>query len=555
MGNKPNQKLKLLYLWKILMEATDDVNGVTTQQIIEKLAEQGIDAERKGIYRDMDALREFGLKVEQRGGKHWYLATRPLELQEMILLVDALQSTPFLTEAMTDHLIERIRSFASVDQRKMLQRRIEVPGRIKMDNEAIFKNLDVIQQAMRRKRKVSFSYFHYDMNKKKVLNKDGATYQVTPVRLIYADELYYLISFMDKWADVEGHQPFTPFRVDRMTDVRVNEEPATRDERIATYVTEEHISPAFGIYASEKVPVVLEFDPSAMNPIIDKFGLDAAVFEKEDGRARAYVKAPLSPQFYGWLLQLGPAVKIVSPKRAADEFARMLDRALLMYRSRYRILSEKTLGRFRQEEFLELLERLKAALEEKVAKQPQGGFETEAAFIDFSWDVIEKWRVERCIDDGMPDKLPEKILVDGKRKTIFHPIHLEAYKAFGQIAGEAMLAVEPRRWAAPEARGSFLDADARYGEGRPFEFEATLAWKPRDWQDGETGGRRYRAEKGGCAFEAWHVRDEEGFRCRFTSDAEGFGPVDIKPWLGGRTLPDARNAAAKYWQKIAYRFS
>ena len=121
----------------IYAQVIDDVNGVTTQEIVEELAYYGIDAERKGIYRDMNALREFGYKIEQRGGKEWYLATRPMDLQEMIMLVDAVQSSPFLTEELTDRLIGRIQQLASIDQRKLLQKRIEVPGRVKMDNEGV----------------------------------------------------------------------------------------------------------------------------------------------------------------------------------------------------------------------------------------------------------------------------------------------------------------------------------------------------------------------------------------------------------------------------------
>ena len=319
-ANQRNQKLKLLYIWKILLEKTDGVNGITTQGIIDELANYKIDAERKGIYRDMNALRDFGYAIEQRGGKEWYLANRPMDLQEMIMLVDAVQSSPFLTEEMTDRLIERIQQLASIDQRKMLQKRIEVPGRVKMENEAVLRSLDVIQQAMRRRRKVEFGYFHYDLKKKRVPNRNGATYKLTPVRLIYADELYYMIAFDDYWAGIEGRQPFTPYRVDRMMDVRVSEDPATKDARIANYNTGEHVTPSFGVFAAETVPIVLEIDQAVMNPIIDKFGIDAVVFKKEGGKARAYVKAPLSPQFFGWLLQLGPHVKIIKPTKAARQF-------------------------------------------------------------------------------------------------------------------------------------------------------------------------------------------------------------------------------------------
>ena len=141
-----------------------------------------------------------------------------------------------------------------------------------------------------------------------------------------------MIGFRDKWANAgSGHQPFTPYRVDRMLDVAVSEESATKDPRIAGYVLEDHVSPSFGVYAADKTTVVLELDDRAMNPLIDKFGLDAVVFENQDGRLLATVKAPLSPQFFGWLLQLSTFIKIVQPQSAIDTYLKYLDETRALY--------------------------------------------------------------------------------------------------------------------------------------------------------------------------------------------------------------------------------
>lgn len=331
MANKPNQKLRMLYVLKLFFEKTDGECGLTTQQIIDELANCGLEAERKTIHRDIRALKDFGLTIEQRSGREWYLVSRPFQLQELIMLVDAVQSTPFLTEGTTDRLIKKVQGLASEGQRDLLHRRIEVPGRVKMHNAAALENADIIQQAMRMKRKVSFKYFHYDAAKKKILNNDGEMYTLTPVRLVYADELYYLIAFRDRWADVAGHQPFSPFRVDRMLDVQVSEELSTKDVRIATYRAEEHVSPSFGVYAAEMTNIVLEFDERVMNPIIDKFGLDALVFKQDGDMMQAHVKAPLSPQFFGWLLQLTPWAKIMSPKHAREKFCDLLKQTQDVY--------------------------------------------------------------------------------------------------------------------------------------------------------------------------------------------------------------------------------
>ena len=260
------------------------------------------------------------------------MASRPLDLQELIMLVDAVQSSPFLTDELTDHLIGKLQSLASLGERELMHKRVDVPSRVKMQNSDALLNIDLIQQAMREKRKIRFRYFHYDAAKQKALNHDGKAYELTPVRLIYSDELYYMIGFRDKWANAgSGHQPFTPYRVDRMLDVAVSEESTTKDPRIAGYVLEDHVSPSFGVYAADKTTVVLELDDRAMNPLIDKFGLDAVVFENQDGRLLATVKAPLSPQFFGWLLQLSTFIKIVQPQSVIDTYLKYLDSTRALY--------------------------------------------------------------------------------------------------------------------------------------------------------------------------------------------------------------------------------
>lgn len=236
MANQPNQKLKMLYVLKTLLDRTDDVNGITTQDLIEELAFHGIDSERKSINRDIQTLRDFGFDIKQRSHKFWYLANRPLGIQEITMLVDAVQSAPFLTDKITDDLIEHIKQFASVEQRKALQRRIEMPGRVKMQNEGVLKNLEIIQKAMREKRKIEFQYFAYDIKKQRVPKREGNLYITTPVRLLYADEFYYLITFNDYWAE-QNNDAFTPYRVDRMLNVKVSEESATKDARISNYKT------------------------------------------------------------------------------------------------------------------------------------------------------------------------------------------------------------------------------------------------------------------------------------------------------------------------------
>lgn len=585
MANQPHQKLKTLRILQMLFEQTDRTHGLTTQEIVDNLAAQGIPAERKAIYRDIEILKQFGLAIEHPNDR-WRLTERPLQLEELIMLVDAVQSAPFLTEEITDELIGHIQQLASRDQRALLERRIDVPSRVKMQNQNVLENLDIIQQAMREKRKVAFKYFSYNMDKEKELRHDGHEYILTPIRLIYADEFYYMIVFSDHYADMEGHYAFNPYRVDRMVDVHVSDEPATKDPRIANYITEEHLSLSFGIYAAKKVPIELEFDQEAMNPIIDKFGVNAVIFKKKRGRARAYVKAPLSPQFYGWLLQLGPLVKLISPTEAVDEFNALLEQTFNRYKNAYSICSEAARKVITQEQFLELVDCIKEKLEAHIDAERNGVlFETEAEFARVAWLAAEQWLAKQGIDDGMPHRPPKPIetTVRGRKHTgYFASVNDKHYLVYGQILGEAIIALNPINFAADEHRTSFTNTFELYDQewGNGFVFDALPPinkWKRIDHIKTDTihttisrfslpHGAYYESQRDRARVPLSDDGDNANNatpaigpliceRVFFADPDHGIPKTELQPWSGTYKGSGSFKTALRHWQRNAYRYA
>ncbi|BAK43767.1 YafY family protein [Eggerthella sp. YY7918] len=310
------QKLKLLYLMKMLTEETDSEQGLTMTQILEKLEEQGIAAERKSIYRDIEALREFGLDIRtyQRAPVEYAVEDRDFAFPELVLLVDAVQSSRFLTQRKSDALVRSVKQLASVRQRKLLDKRLHVEGRIKSQNESVFNNVDRIQEALAQRRKLSFLYFQYDAKKNKIKQHEGERYVETPVQLVYSDGYYYLVAYNEK------HESFPHYRVDRMDKIEVLDEPACRNERIATYDVTELESHAFGMYSGQPVPVVLLVTDEAMGGVIDRFGRDVESKPVGEGQARVYVTVMKSPVFFGWLAQFGDRVRIEKPTWLVDEY-------------------------------------------------------------------------------------------------------------------------------------------------------------------------------------------------------------------------------------------
>ena len=178
-----NQKLKILYLMKILLEETDEMHSITMSEILSKLSSYGVKAERKSIYDDIECLKTYGLDIilEKEGNTYAYrVASRQFELAELKLLVDSVQSSKFITEKKSHQLIKKIEALASRHEASKLQRQVYTMERVKTENESIYYNVDQIHDAIASNVQITFQYFNWNANKQKVLRKNGAIYKVSP---------------------------------------------------------------------------------------------------------------------------------------------------------------------------------------------------------------------------------------------------------------------------------------------------------------------------------------------------------------------------------------
>lgn len=321
MAKRPNQTKKIPLIIKMLREETDDEHGLSMSQIIERLAEQGVEAERKSIYRDFEVLRDCGYDVIKRPGRptEYALGEREFQYPELLLLVDAVQGSRFLTKRKSQQLLQRVKGLTSVHQAEALERHVHVERRIRTQNESVYYNVDAIQEAIAARKKVAFRYFRHDVNQRKVYGKDGGTYHETPVHLVYSDGYYYLISFNDT------HDDFVRYRIDRMSHIQVLDEPATRNDRIANFDVEEFALQAFGMFGGDKVRVTVEFEESAIDQILDRFGREGAIIiPQPDGTGHATFTVRKSNVFFGWLAGFGTRARIIAPTALAEEFREFL---------------------------------------------------------------------------------------------------------------------------------------------------------------------------------------------------------------------------------------
>jgi predicted DNA-binding transcriptional regulator YafY len=296
-------------------------------KIIDRLDALGVQAERRAVYDDIRLLREFGLDVVTRRCRvtEYFIGGRDFEYQEMTLLVDAVQSSKFLTEKKSAALIRKLASLMSVHDGRQLHHRIHVAGRIKTQNESIYYNLDAIQDALSRKRRISFMYYDYDIEKKRVARGDGKTYVVSPVGLVYADDNYYLITYNGKWDD------FVTYRVDRMMKIGVSDDGADRVPAEKRFDVKKFAERSFSMFGGEDMRVTLIFDKSMMNAIVERFGKDVIVQRVDDDTASVHVEITKSNTFFGWLTQFGGMIMIESPGALIEEYKEYLKRLIVDY--------------------------------------------------------------------------------------------------------------------------------------------------------------------------------------------------------------------------------
>ena len=305
-----NQKLKMLYLWKLFAEQTDDEHGLTMAQIIEKLSAQGVNADRKTLYLDFEELRRFGLDIlaTQVGRQTYYsLGARDFELPELKLLVDSVQAAKFITDKKSRELIRKLEGLVSVHQARQLHRQVLISGRVKTMNESIYYNIDRLHEAINADAQIRFQYYQWNVDKQMELRRNGAWYQVSPWALIWDDENYYLVGY-DAGDDKIKH-----FRVDKMLRIRSTDERRAGKDSFKAFDSARYAKSLFGMYGGEETSVTLEGDNGMVGVVIDRFGKDVALVPVDEHRFEASVNVAVSPQFFGWIMALGGSVRITGP--------------------------------------------------------------------------------------------------------------------------------------------------------------------------------------------------------------------------------------------------
>ena len=306
------------------MRRSDEEHPISVPELIAELDRWDIKAERKSIYDDLEALSELGLDVQSRKGRNagWFIGARDFELAELKLLVDAVQSSRFITRRKSDSLIRKLEKLASVHQARQLQRQVYVDRRVKAMNESIYYNVDILHGAITGRKVITFQYFDYDMKKERVFRRDGGEYRVSPYGLIWNSENYYLVGQDEQLGQLRH------YRVDKMARLEETEQSCTIPD---TFNVADYAQKHFGMFSGSEVNMTLRFKSDMAGVVLDRFGQDVMLIPDGDSHFTVTLPLVMSPQFFGWLFGLGDGVQLVAPAQAVQAYRDQLRNVGALY--------------------------------------------------------------------------------------------------------------------------------------------------------------------------------------------------------------------------------
>lgn len=318
-----SNKIKLLKLYELLQKDTDEDQPLSKAEVCKRLTEQGVPVSIRTIERDIDALTEFGFEIisyKKDHERYYYVPEREFSIPELKILMDAVQAASFVTEKKTRDLIDKITALGGSYRAELLKRNMVCFNTRKHSNEKILYIVDSIEEAIRKKKKVSFFYFYLNEKKERIYQcKDTGEkkrYYVEPIAMVLNEDNYYLMTYSTRHPDKTAN-----YRLDRMDQVEVVEESVLSDAAQEKIVgVAEFTEQAFKMYGGELEDVLIQFDKTLIGPVLDKFGEDTPMMTVNDITCAATVHVQVSPTFFGWVAQFAEKMRIISPESVKDKY-------------------------------------------------------------------------------------------------------------------------------------------------------------------------------------------------------------------------------------------
>ena len=324
MSKSDNQKLKIFYILDYLQRNSHQDHPVRASELMEMLERHNILCDRKTIYSDISVLQDFGIDILRVTGRNggYYIASRNFQLPELKLLIDAVQSSRFLTEKKSRELIEKLCAQCNEQDARLVRRDVYVSGRVKSMNETIYYNVDAIQEAIAQNRQIGFRYFDWGIDGKRVYRQKS--YTASPYGLCQDNENCYLLALSPRHG-------ITSYRVDRMSDITLTGEKRVPCPELTGKKLTDYANRLFGMYSGDTVAVKLRFHRDLSNVVIDRFGKDTMLIPDGDDHFVFTVQVAVSPLFLSWVIGFGSKAQILYPQSVIDECRALCKEVLGQY--------------------------------------------------------------------------------------------------------------------------------------------------------------------------------------------------------------------------------
>ena len=321
MARNSQQKAKLLVLYDILLRETDENHSLSTDEVVEKLRERGIDIARKVLPGDIALLNKYGFEVlsYKKRSYYYYVAYRKFDVAELRILIDAIQAANFISEAHTIDLAKRLAGLAGAHSAEEMGRRFVCYDTVKKNNNNVFYYTDRIERAIVDRKKVSFRYFSLNYKGEKAYRREGRRYIVNPVVLVCDDDNYYLVCYDDK------HEGMANYRLDRMDDLAEEDTPITEREGSRDFNQHAYRRQSFSMYTGEPMEVYLIVDESLVEEMFDKFGMNIKLMPLGEGKYRLAVRVQVSLAFFRWVAGSLGKIHIDGPTQVSGDFHRFIE--------------------------------------------------------------------------------------------------------------------------------------------------------------------------------------------------------------------------------------
>ena len=325
-----NKKASIILILKILQEYSDEDHFLTQQDIIDKVDEiYGIELERKSVAFSISLLQELDYDINKspRGG--YALLSRDFDNSEIRYIVDSLFSSKSISGKQASELSKKLNSSLSRYQRKEYNFIYKSSEINRSNNKELFYTLELIEEAKRRGKRISFQYLSFDENGKPFPKMDGFRYIVSPYYSVNSNGRYFLIcNYREKYRAI------TWFRIDYMISPKIEEDwplkPIESLKDIKSFDIAKYLNDNIYLLDGEVIDATIQIDdPNSIQYIIDYFGKNAKIYKKED-RLLADIKSNESALFY-WYMQYSETFTIISPQSLIDRVKNEAERIIKKY--------------------------------------------------------------------------------------------------------------------------------------------------------------------------------------------------------------------------------